>query len=193
MTTVHLVRHGCHDWLPRGIAGRIEGVSLNEQGRQEAAALSEWFVSRPISAVYSSPLERAQQTAQPIADRLNIPLLITDSLHEFDFGRWNGKEFAALDEDPEWERFNTFRLGVRAPEGELMVEVQARMANFLSDLAAGEYVLVGHGDPIRTALLYLMGMPLEHYDRLEILPGSISTIAIEGWAARITRLNFRPS
>jgi broad specificity phosphatase PhoE len=81
-TVVHLLRHGeVHN--PEGILyGRLPGYHLSATGRQMAAAAADYFADRPVVAVFASPLERAQETARPVADRLGLQITTDDRLIE---------------------------------------------------------------------------------------------------------------
>ncbi len=192
MTLVYLVRHADHDFVGRGLAGRM-GTPLNEDGRVQAERLGRWFARERVSAVWASPLPRTQQTAQPIARDLGLTVRTADPLVEVDFGAWTGRDFAELQDDPEWRHWNAARSLARAPGGECMAEVQARMVGFINRLVAddpsGSHVLVGHGDPIRVALAYYLGVPTDLFLRIEVSPASISVLAIDGWTPRVLRLN----
>lgn len=192
MTSIHLIRHTDHDWVERGLAGRLP-VPLNENGIKQAEALGRWFAGQRVDAVWASPLPRTQHTAEPIARAHNLTVRTADALLEVDFGAWEGKDFTDLDHDPDWPRWNGARGRVRAPGGETMIEVQARMCGFINDLCDrdpnGHHVLVSHGDPIRAALAYYLGVPIDLFLRLEVYPGSISVLAIDGWSPRVLRVN----
>jgi probable phosphoglycerate mutase len=182
MTTFYLIRHGDTPAVGHFVAGRAAGVHLNDRGRRQVEELAEQLAGEPIRAVYSSPLERARETAEPLARRLGLAVQIVEELLELDFGHWTGKSFAELDPLPEWRRYNSFRGGTRIPGGELMLDVQARAVGFMQRLGAerpGEAVaLVSHGDVIRSALLHYLGMPLDFYNRIEIGPASVSVVAV---------------
>ncbi|WP_448189652.1 histidine phosphatase family protein [Azospirillum sp. sgz301742] len=192
MTSIHLIRHTDHDWVERGLAGRL-AVPLNERGVAQAEALGRWYAGQRVDGVWASPLVRTQQTAEPIARALGLPVQTADALLEVDFGEWEGKAFTDLDHDPAWPRWNGVRGRVRAPGGEAMIEVQARMCGFINDLCdrdpQGCHVLVSHGDPIRAALAYYLGVPIDLFLRIEVYPGSISVLAIDGWSPRVLRVN----
>ena len=100
MTTIHYVRHGHNDWLGRGIAGRARGVHLSEQGKPDAERAAAYLLSFPIQAIYTSPLERAHETAEVIAAKHHMPVRIAPELNELDFGEWNGTLFDDLERDP---------------------------------------------------------------------------------------------
>jgi probable phosphoglycerate mutase len=180
--TVLLIRHGANPKVGKGLTGWLPGVSLNEEGHRQAAALASFLSRAPISAIYSSPLERALETAGPLARAKNLEIFCNPDFGEVHFGDWQGKEFTEIELDPQWSRFNNFRSGTRAPNGESMLETQARMMRGLFALAeshGGETVAVfSHADAIKCAISHLLGIPLDFHRRLEILPASITTIDI---------------
>lgn len=193
MTRFLLIRHGLTEHVGHVLSGRLPGVHLNDAGRRQAEALAERLAGLPIAALYSSPLERARATAAPLARRLGQEVRIEDGLNEIDIGAWTGRRFTELHDDPLWQRFNRFRSGTRAPGGELMSEVQARMATTLERLHArhpDDYVaVVSHADPLRAVLLHYAGMPLDFFLRLEISPTSVSVLDLHDHGAVILRLN----
>ena len=195
MTTFYLIRHGMTDQVGQVISGRSPGIHLNEAGREQTLWLGEYLANRGITAIYSSPLERALQTSEPIARRLKLPVQTTPELHELDFGEWTGRSLDELQFDPVWQPFNTLRSYTRPPGGESMQEAQLRIVSFMLRLATetGRPVaLVSHGDVIKAAILYILGMPLDFFLRLEVSPGSVSEVQIgNGWV-RLEGLNRRP-
>jgi probable phosphoglycerate mutase len=171
----------------------LPGFELNQQGRAEAEALAARLANVALAAIYTSPLERARATAQAIANgRAQIPEVL-ESIHEFDFGEWTGKTLAELEPVAQWKQFNAFRSGTRAPGGESMLDVQARMVRAVERLHVDHeherVALVSHGDPLRALLLYYLGTPLDLVQRIEIATASVSVLELESWGARITRLN----
>jgi probable phosphoglycerate mutase len=193
MTTLLLVRHALCDPVGTAIAGRAAGVPLNAAGEEQAARLGARLRALPIDAVYSSPLERARQTAAPIAAARRVAVEVLDGVGEIDFGEWTGRTFAELDGGAAWRRFNSFRSGTRIPGGELIVEVQARAVAALGALGErhpeGVVAVVSHGDVIKAALAYYLGMPLDLMRRLEIDPASASTLVLDVDGVRVLRMN----
>jgi probable phosphoglycerate mutase len=179
-TTVVLVRHGETDWIGRAVAGRQPGVHLNADGVSQVNALPHRLAGLRIDAIYSSHLERALETAAPIASALALDVQVCDEATELEFGEWTSRGFDVLEQDVAWRRFNSFRSFSRATGGELMQEVQTRIARTLERLRArhpGQTVLlVSHGDVIRAALAYVLGVPLDLFQRIEIRAASISRI-----------------
>lgn len=196
MATFYLNRHGHNDWLGKGLAGRLPGVRLSERGRAEAEALAEWLAGRGIRRIISSPLERARETAAPLARRTGLAVELSEEILEVDFGDWNGALLEDLNRDERWRLFNTYRSGTRIPNGELIGEIQARMARALERWSReepdGVFALFSHGDPIRAALCYYLGMPLDMLTRLEVSPGSASMVRLNPWGPEVLGINIIP-
>lgn len=182
MTCVFLVRHGATDLLGHAIAGRKPGVSLNAEGRAQAERLGRFFETKVIAGIHCSPLDRARETAEPIAQHLRLDIEIAAALNEVDFGEWTGMPFDELAQRPDWQHWNELRSNTRAPGGETMLEVQARVVGYIQNLSGAAnkdgYILVGHSDPIKSALLYFLGGAIDFMSRLEIAPGSISAVLV---------------
>ena len=194
MTTVVLmVRHASHDRLDRMLCGRMEGVHLSGQGLQEAEALGRRLAVRKMAAVYCSPLDRARQTADPIAHGQGLTVEVDPDLNEIDFGAWTGKPFDELRADPDWPIWNSERGTAQPPGGESMRACQARAVRTLDRLRERhpdqQVALVSHGDVIKTAIAHVLGLPLGHYDRFEVAPASVSTVVIGDWGAKVHTLN----
>lgn len=191
--TVHLVRHATHGALGGRLCGRAPGFDLSREGRGQALAVARRLSAQGLEAVMTSPLERAWQTAEAIAEACAVPLQVDAGLLEIDFGDWTGAEFAALDDDPRWRRWNSDRGRTRPPRGESMAEAQARMARWLDGLCApsapSSVAAVSHADVIRAAVAHVLGLPLQFYDRFDISPASITTLRIDEDGPRLLTLN----
>jgi probable phosphoglycerate mutase len=178
--TVLLIRHGTTAHVGKGLTGWLPGYSLDENGRKQADDLASRLSAAPLTAVYSSPLERAAETARPLARRLGLDVRIREDFGEVRFGEWQGKDFSEIERDSRWRPFNTYRSFTRAPEGEMMLETQARMIRGLLSLVerhSNETVAVfSHADAIKSALMHFLGIPLDFHTRLEILPASVSVV-----------------
>jgi broad specificity phosphatase PhoE len=119
---------------------------------------------------------------------------VAEELDEIAFGDWTGKAFSELDGDPAWTAWNTQRGSARPPGGESMGAVQARVGGLLDRLAAEEgppVILVSHGDPIRAALLGVLGLPLDAYDRIVVAPVSCSELELWPGGGRVVSINER--
>lgn len=193
MTTFHLVRHATHAVLGQGIVGRAGEIPLSAEGCAQADRLAARLARCPVRAVYSSPLPRATQTAVPIARRFGLKVEVIEGANELDYGDWTGQALDALRRMPRWGLFNSFRSFTRIPGGELIVEVQARIVGVMDALRDrhpdDHIVIVSHGDVIRAALAYALGLPLDLAQRLAIDPASISTVVLEPYGLEVTRIN----
>ncbi len=187
MTTFLLVRHGAHDWLARGIAGRLAGVSLNAQGWLQAEALVRRLEQREIAAIYSSPQPRALETVAPLAGRRRLRVRVLEAFDEVDFGDWTGKEFDWLRGQGErWQAWVDRRSQAQPPGGEPFEAVRRRAVAALEELRPrypdGVVLIASHGDVIKAVLADALGLSLDHLERFEIAPASLSILeAGEGW------------
>lgn len=181
MTTLMLVRHAAHDWIGRGVAGRMP-VALNDQGSRQAKELIARLEHRRPQVIYCSPMRRTQETAAPLAQALGMTVVTDDELAEIDFGEWTGRSFEELDRDDHerWRVWCERKSEAGAPGGEHFVDVQRRIMarlEHLRRLHPSETVLLfSHGDVIRAALAGYLGLPLDHVERFEIAPASVSVV-----------------
>jgi broad specificity phosphatase PhoE len=180
MANFLFVRHGAHDYLGRAIAGSKPGVHLNEYGRRQAEHLPEKLSLLDIDAIYSGPLERVRETAEPLCRARNLPLQIADEFTEIGLGEWVDQTFSDLAAEQLWGHYNSFRSSTTAPGGELMLEVQARVVRKLTELRRTHQfvVIVTHGDVIRTAFAHFMGVHLDLFQRMEVDPASLSLLEL---------------
>ena len=196
MTIFYLLRHGEHVLRGRVLAGRTPGVGLSARGRAEIAAVADRLAEERIAALCSSPLQRTRETAEILADRLDLPIEYREDVIELDFGEWTGLTFDAVRADERWKLWSTCRSIATVPGGESMRQVQERVVEALFELRQahrdGTVVVVSHGDVIRAALLFALGMPLDSYSRIEVGLASMSTIRIDNSGLRVLTVNERP-
>ena len=189
MTNFYLVRHGSCDGLGEIIWGRTPGVRLNANGKAESQRLAEDFRKVHLDAVYSSPLERALETADAIARVANLEVQLSPAFNEIDFGKWTGQSLAALSEDDQWQRFNTQRSTTRIPGGELFIEVQCRAVSELEKMSqrhpGARVVVVSHADVIKAVLAYVGRTSVDRLQEIEIWPCSVSSVALDQNAASV--------
>jgi broad specificity phosphatase PhoE len=194
MTTLLLIRHAHWDGVGRILAGRRPGVGLSREGTAAADALARSLAALPIAAVYTSPLERARETALPIAQQHGLEPTDAPGLLELDFGVWTGRAIASLESDPEWHRFNRERGKARVPGGETMAEAVARARVAVAEMADrwGDRLVaaVTHSDIIRGLVTDALGLPLDHIFRLEIEPASVSVL-VTGSPPVVPAINWR--
>ena len=194
MTRFLLVRHAINPTVGKTLAGRSPGVVLSETGRLQAEAVAASLSGLPIAAVYSSPLERATETAAPIAKHFGLSVVTADEFAEIEFGEWTSRSIDDLRSDVQFQRFNTFRSCTRIPGGELMAEAQLRMVQGLEKLRQQHrdevVVVVSHADMIKAAIAFYAGIHIDLFQRIEIAPASVSTLAIDDDTARILGVNY---
>lgn len=191
MTTFLLIRHASCGGLGRTLWGRTPGVCLNETGRIEARRLAERLRGITLQAIYSSPLERALETAETIARSMNLEVSTNPAFDEVDFGDWTGKSFDTLANDERWRRFNSVRSATRIPGGESFVEVQTRIVTEMERISAHNerVAIVSHADVIKAAIGYFTATPIDLLQRIEISPCSVSAIVIENDSVRLLTIN----
>jgi len=196
VTVFYLLRHGEHVLRGQVLAGRTPGVGLSVRGRAEIAAVAERLAEERIAALCSSPLQRTRETSEILAERLDLPIEYREDVIELDFGEWTGLTFDAVRADERWKLWSTCRSIATVPGGESMRQVQERVVTALFELRQahpnGTVVVVSHGDVIRAALLFALGMPLDFYSRIEVGLASISTIQIDNSGLRVLTVNERP-
>jgi len=138
-------------------------------------------VMKRIDAVYASPLERARETAAPIARAIGQRVIIDKGLLECDFGDWTGAELSKLMKLPEWTTVQRSPSTFRFPSGESFTEMQTRMVSAIDRLVAkhrgGTIVCVSHADPIKAAVAHAMGTHIDLFQRIVIGTCSVSAIA----------------
>jgi probable phosphoglycerate mutase len=193
MTKFLLIRHGLTDAVGLSITSWLPGVRLNERGQAQAQELAAALSDASIDAVYSSPLERTMETAAPLAERLGLTLKLRDAFGEVRFGAFSGQSLTELEALPAWKAYNVFRSGLRAPDGELMLEVQARFVAELEELrkvhARQTVAVFSHADAIKATIAHYAGAPLDLFHRIEISPASISVLALSEWGPQIFCVN----
>lgn len=192
-TLLHLIRHGSNDALvAHRLAGRDYELSLNDEGREQAHRRAKSLRDIPLAAILSSPLPRCRETAEPLAALKGLEVEIRDELLEVDFAGWTGLSIDSIEEDERWRRFNVFRAGNAASDGETIAEVRARMLRLAIEVRErypdGEIALVSHGDPLRALVMQLLGMPDDAIHRLEFGPCSWTTVEFGPWGAKLLRL-----
>jgi probable phosphoglycerate mutase len=193
-TRILFIRHGTTDYLTaRRLACRLPGIHLNEEGRAQAQVLGGRLANISLAAVYSSPMERALETAEPVALTHGLPLIRLDGLMETDCGEWAGQPVEELNKSELWRQMQLYPSGFRFPGGESFVEIQARMVVTVESLRVthpGQTVAaVSHSDPIKAVLVHYLGMPLDLLQRLVIDPASITELVFTPTGLRMVRYN----
>ncbi len=171
--------------------GRIQGRSdpdLSPTGVAQSLALLEQLRNQPISAVYTSTLQRSIHTAQPIARFLDLPIQKQPELDEIAFGIMEGVQVLSLSEElkREWERFKENRFTYRIPGAENYTDVATRLKPFkekiLRDHTGQEILIIGHMIVNRFLIGMLLEHPLEEIQRVEQHNGFVYLVERNGEA-----------
>ncbi len=177
-----LVRHGQTPTTGKLLPGRAPGLHLADVGHEQAARAAERIAALSrVDAVYASPLERARETAAPIAAARGLKVQIDKGLLECEFGDWTGAELKKLMKLPEWSTVQRAPSTFTFPNGESFTAMQSRMVGAIDRLrakhAGGVIVLVSHADPIKAAVAHAMGTHIDLFQRIVIGTCSVSAIA----------------
>jgi len=193
VTTIFLARHGESDW---NVEKRFQGHSdrpLTERGRKQAHALADLVASEKIDAVYTSPLSRAQETAEIVAARAGLEPVALPELREVDTGSWSGLSRADV-EARFPEGFSRWRSGGSGwRDGETYEQMAERVIGALRTIAEdhpdGRVLVISHGGPIRAIHAAAEGVAIDDYRRLKpVEPNArLSAVAVEN--GRVTRLD----
>ena len=199
MTQIYLARHGETQW---NAIRRVQGwtdIPLSTRGVAQAKALGDRLGSMPLTAVYSSDLGRAMETARPAADRHGLVVTPLKELREKRFGDWEGLTQTELERDYAelWHRYHTERdLNAVVPNGETWPQVLSRMAGalvaILRDHPGPEdaVLVVGHGGSGRVFILEALQAALPTLLRLHLDNASLSRLDFHGKAeSRVVLLN----
>ena len=198
MTILLLIRHGENDYSKTGkFAGRLPGVHLNERGQKQAVELAEALKEVPIRAIYSSPLERALETAAPIAQSHRLEVIHEPGLLESDIGKWQGLSIRRVALTKYWRVVQNAPSRAGHPGGETFQQTQTRIVTALNAICARHkprevVACVFHADPIKLAVAYYLGLPLDHFQRLACDTGSMTMLAVHDMGAYLLRFNQRP-
>ena len=182
MTTIILVRHGLTPSTGKVLPGRSPGLHLTDAGRQQAERTAERIGElKRVDAVYTSPLERARETAAPIGTATGRRPKVERGLLECEFGEWTGADLPKLMKKPEWQTVQRAPSTFQFPGGESFSAMQHRIVSTLDRLRAshlgGTIVCVSHADPIKAAVAHALGTHLDLFQRIVISTGAVSIIA----------------
>jgi len=199
MPLLLLIRHGENDYTKtHKLAGRLPGVHLNEHGQKQAQALADALTQVSVKAIYSSPLERAMETATPIAESHKLTIQQEPDLMDTDIGKWQGKSLASLRLTKAWKIVQSAPSRFRFPDGESFVGAQTRYIDTLERIIKTHHkpqdivAVVFHSDPIKLVVSHFLGMPLDHFQRLGCDTGSLTALYAGEANANLIKLNQRP-
>lgn len=198
MPTLLLIRHGENDYLAKNkLPGHIPGIHLNERGREQAAELANTLGNLPIKAIYSSPLERAIETAQPLAQSLRLGIQVRPDLTDTDPGEWAGRSWKILSRTKLWKVIQNTPSQAQFPGGETFIHAQERVVGALDAILSAHkkdelIAVVCHGDPIKLFMAYFLSIPLDNFQRITISTGSVTILKIDGSVFKLMALNLIP-
>lgn len=186
-----LIRHGRSTANTRGLlAGWLPGVDLDDTGREQAAGLVERLAGTPFVHLVTSPLDRCQQTAQPLAQAHGLTPEVHEGIGECRYGAWTGRPLKELTDEPLWRVVQdrpseaTFPDGDDFP-GESISAMSTRAVATIREIDArvsqehGAHAVwgaVSHGDIIKAVLADAVGTALDDFQRLHADPASVSVV-----------------
>lgn len=184
--TVILLRHGrSTSNTAYTLAGRSDGVDLDDKGREQAQAVVARIGSLPIRAIVRSPLLRCERTVEPLAAALGLTPIVDERISEVDYGSWTGRKIGDLVKEPLWAVVQQQPSAAVFPEGEGLAHVQARAVAAVREhdrqLAEEHkadvlWVACTHGDVIKAVLADALGTHLDSFQRITADPASMSVI-----------------
>lgn len=198
MTLVLILRHGLTAATGTALSGRTPGISLDDRGCAQAAAVAERLAAVRLDAIISSPLERCQQTAAAVAASQSpaIEVITDERLIEVGYGDWTGQPLRKLSKEPLWRVVQAHPSAVRfpGPGGETLPDIQRRAVAAVRDWNArlgpeAVYLICSHADVIKAILADSLGLHLDLYQRIQIDPCSLSVIRYTPLRPFVERMN----
>ena len=200
MTRIVLLRHAHSSANAKAIlAGRAPGVDLSDRGRKEAQDVAKRLKDINFSLIRVSPMERCAQTIEPLLAQLSKsrqakPIVeVEHDLVEVDYGKWTGRKLSILSRDKAWKVVQNTPSAMYFPGGEGLLDVQARAMRALNNAAntpgKGAKLLVSHGDVIKSIVASVLGTHLDHFQKIDIDPASLTVLDFNGVDYRVLTLN----
>jgi probable phosphomutase (TIGR03848 family) len=193
MTTLYLVRHAVTEQTGKKLSGWMEDIPLSDQGRAEAEAVADRLADQKLDAIYSSPIDRTLQTAQPIAARHDLGITTSKALGEVEYGKWTDRSLKVLARTKLWAQVQRWPSAARFPDGETLREVQVRVVGeverIVEEHPKGRICVVSHGDPIKLICAHYLGVHIDLFQRIVVAPASVSVLSISGAGPYVLALN----
>jgi probable phosphomutase (TIGR03848 family) len=199
VTTVILLRHGRSTANVSGVlAGRSEGVGLDDHGRTQAEGLVDRLAVLPIAAVVRSPLQRCAETVAPLVEARGLEAVVEEDLSEVDYGDWTGKTLGELGKEDLWKVVQAHPSAAVFPGGEGLAGMQHRSVAAVRRHAAriaeehgpkALWVVCSHGDVIKSVVADALGLHLDSFQRISVDPCSISVISYTPTRPFVVRVN----
>ncbi len=189
-----LIRHAENDYTRTGkLAGHLPGVYLNKAGQEQAQALAARLSKAPVKAIYSSPLDRALETARPVADALKLEVHACEGIREIEYGAWTGRSLKQLARTKLWADVQRRPSRMQFPGGETFLAVQVRAVQAVEELARAHpkdlVAAFTHGDVIKLVVAYYLGQPLDLFQRLVVSTASITALHLGQGQPALVKFN----
>ncbi len=192
MRTVLLLRHAHSSANAAGVlAGRSEGVRLDETGLKQADRVAEQLAGVEIARIVSSPLERCLQTVAPLAAATGLTVEIDERLAEVDYGSWTGRALKDLAGEDLWKVVQARPSAAVFPDGEGLAGVSARAVAAVQELATGPVpvLICSHGDVLKAVLADALAVHLDGFQRINVAPASLSVVRYTSTRPIVERIN----
>lgn len=187
------VRHGETRWNREERVQGVSDIELSEEGRKQARKLATALKNRTISAIYSSPLSRALETARIINVHHGLPIQIREELMEMNQGLFEGVSFRELmvKEREFLSRWIKDPASVTMPQGESLWEVQRRAWTVMEEIMAKglDCLIVSHSFTLATILCRMVGLHLSRFRQVSMKPASFTVVRVVGGKGEIETLN----
>jgi broad specificity phosphatase PhoE len=196
MTTILLIRHGDNESLSKYLPGHLTGIHLNEAGKTQALLVADSLKDAQITSIISSPLERAVETATPLAEKLNLSVDIQKGFIEMNTGSWTGKNFTEIKEDPVWKKLRDDPENHTFPDGETFADAQMRLWDALKNTIDihddnATIAIFSHSDCIKLLLAKAMDAPMRRYYSFSVDPASLSILIFKKNRIYLDGLNLK--
>jgi broad specificity phosphatase PhoE len=196
MTTILLIRHGDNESLSKYLPGHLTGIHLNEAGKTQALLVADSLKDVQITSIISSPLERAVETATPLAEKLHLSVDIQKGFIEMNTGSWTGKNFTEIKEDPVWKKLRDDPENHTFPDGETFADAQMRLWDALKNTIDihddnATVAIFSHSDCIKLLLAKAMDAPMRRYYSFSVDPASLSILIFKKNRIYLDGLNLK--
>jgi len=192
MAQIYLIRHGQTDFIGKILCGNLPGIHLNKIGLQQAKKTADYLYKQPIKTIYTSPMERACETAAALTNVSGIEANKQEFLREINFGDFQGKESDYLLAHSAWQNFVKKPSLFEFPGGESVVNAQARITKGLDWISQhhdedDQVVCFAHCEILLLAVCSCLMLSPDYMHRLTIDPANISLI---NWSKEHRKLMF---
>ncbi len=197
VTRLYLIRHGQTEENNTGVLAGSTDVPLNDHGRAQAAILRGRINALEVNTLFSSPLQRATETATIIFGE-TAPIITDSSIQEYHFGEWEGLHFKEIEElyPDEWKMWLTDWEQTRIPGSEAFAAFKQRVTSFVDELVTAnqgqKIAIVSHGGCIRTLLAhYFCESVKEGYWKFKVDNAALTELEFLGDMPIMVRFNYR--